>query len=327
MKFIKKYPLLFLLFVSAVAALILHKIGYTYSDIPKAADAVRLWGGAAGSAAKPEEETAVTAKEKQMPEAFSPAEGEAGPQYADMPKAKEPGIKLPADASGRKEPGQLAEEETAQEGKPRYTLAPVGDDYFKDAVFIGDSRTVGLAQYGNMPQAAFYAETGFTIYKFSDAKIVALPDEKEKLTVEEALARRQFGKVYLMVGINEMGRGTVEEFGVEYAKVVERIAALQPDALIILEAIMYVGKEKSDSDEIFNNANIALRNAAIASLADNKRIFYFDMNPTVIDEEGFLRKDYSFDGVHLRGQYVSIWRDYLYTNGVVAKDSFLGHES
>ena len=33
----------------------------------------------------------------------------------------------------------------------------VDDDWFDDAVFIGDSRTVGLRDYGGLDNATFYA--------------------------------------------------------------------------------------------------------------------------------------------------------------------------
>lgn len=235
------------------------------------------------------------------------ASGDASKQEGNQPGSAESGS------------GAAAMEETEGEApkEKRYELRQVDDAYFDDALFIGDSRTVGLSQYGNMPQATFYAETGFTIYKFFTSPIVALPDEKEKVTVEEALTKNQFKKVYLMIGINEMGRGTLDEFIAEYTRVVERIKELQPDAVVILEAIMKVGQKKSDKDAIFNNPNITARNEAIAGLADNKRVFYFDMNPTVVDEQGALNAQYSFDGIHLKAEYIQIWKDFLYTNGVV----------
>lgn len=314
MKYMKQCPFLILLVLTAAAAAALRCYGWQYSDIERLAESALQTVHGLTSAAASE----AAAAEERTPETLSKADIEEQQHREDAP---EPDASKTDTAAGVGDaPAAPASKESAPEPEqkaPRYELAQVEDDYFNDAVFIGDSRTVGLSQYGDMPQAAFYAETGFTVYKFSSAGIVPIPDSKEKMTVEEALSQNQFGKVYLMVGINEMGRGTLEEFTAEYTRVVERIAELQPDAIIILEAIMYVGKNKSESDPVFNNSNIAARNEAIARLSDNRKIFYFDMNPTVTDEEGNLRKEYSFDGVHLRGQYVRIWKDYLYANGVV----------
>lgn len=85
----------------------------------------------------------------------------------------------------------------------------VDDSYFDDAVFIGDSRTVGMYEYGGLEETStFYASTGLTVYKMFDSAIVSVPGQKKKITVEEALSEKQFAKIYLMIGINEMGTGT-----------------------------------------------------------------------------------------------------------------------
>lgn len=82
----------------------------------------------------------------------------------------------------------------------------VDDDWFDDAVFIGDSRTVGLRDYGGLDNATFYASTGLGIYDMWTEKFCEV--DGEKTTLEDALSRRQFGKIYFQIGINEMGRGT-----------------------------------------------------------------------------------------------------------------------
>jgi len=199
--------------------------------------------------------------------------------------------------------------------EPEFTQ--VDDAYFADALFIGDSRTVGLYTYSGMEQAEFYASTGLTVYKVFDAKIVPVPGSKAKITVEEALKQKQFGKIYFMVGINEMGTGTVDSFMEAYAGVVARLQELQPDALIFVQAIMRVTTERSDQGDYINNPGIDERNDRIARLADNEKIFYLDVNPEISDNSGGLVADYTFDGVHLKAEYISIWTDYLASHGIL----------
>ncbi len=69
----------------------------------------------------------------------------------------------------------------------------VDDDWFDDAVFIGDSRTVGLRDYGGLDNATFYASTGLGIYDMWTEKFCEV--DGEKTTLEDALSRRQFGKI------------------------------------------------------------------------------------------------------------------------------------
>lgn len=190
----------------------------------------------------------------------------------------------------------------------------VDDSYFDDAVFIGDSRTVGLRDYGGLDQATFYATVGLNIYDMWTEKFCEV--EGEMVTLEEALQSRQFKKVYFQIGINEMGRGTLDGFMQEYEQAVRKFKELQPEAIIYVQGIMRVTKEKSDSDKIFNNQGIQMRNERIAGLADNQTVFYIDMNEVVCTPYGDLREDLTFDDLHLYASKYDIWVDFLKTKGV-----------
>ena len=206
-----------------------------------------------------------------------------------------------------------ASEETPQE----VVYHTVDDSYFDDAVFIGDSRTVGMYEYGGLEETStFYASTGLTIYKMFDSAIVSVPGQKKKITVEEALSEKQFARIYLMIGINEMGTGTVESFMKAYSEAVQHLRELQPDAVIYLQAIMKVTTERSEQGDYINNEGIEARNAEIAKLADNQKIFFLDVNPEICDETGGMVASYTYDGVHLKAQYIPIWLDYLKAHAV-----------
>lgn len=193
----------------------------------------------------------------------------------------------------------------------------VDDSYFDDAVFIGDSRTVGLYEYGGLEETStFYASTGLTIYKMFDSAIVPVPGQKKKITVEEALSEKQFAKIYLMIGINEMGTGTVESFMKAYVEAVQHLQELQPDAVIYLQAIMKVTAERSGQGDYITNEGIEARNEEIARLADDRKIFFLDVNPEICDETGGMVASYTYDGVHLKAQYIPIWLDFLKEHAV-----------
>lgn len=192
-----------------------------------------------------------------------------------------------------------------------YPFETVTEDYFDDALFIGDSRTVGLQDYTDLSEHAdFYCETSLTIYKVLEENF------KGKGTILEALSKKSYGKIYLMVGINELGRGTTEDFMAKYTEVVDTLHELCPDAKIMIQGIMHVSEKKSSSDAIFNNSNISARNNAIATLADNVHFFYIDMNEAVCDENGNLNAEYTHDQIHLLGMYNDLWKQFLLEHGV-----------
>jgi hypothetical protein len=201
-----------------------------------------------------------------------------------------------------------------------YELTEVSEDYFDDALFIGDSRTVGLSEYCTPldERATFYAKVSLTIYDCMKKQFVKSDDGK--ITIDQALQENQFGKIYIMLGLNEVGTGTPETFAESYLEVVQRIRELQPDALIFIQGIMHVTAHKSDVDKYFNNDNINRRNEALSELADNKTIFYIDMNEATDDEDGNLLQELSFDDVHLKASSYERWYQYLLGHGIIIEE-------
>ena len=215
--------------------------------------------------------------------------------------------------------GAQPENGQSENGQQTGSFTQVPESYFDDALFIGDSRTVGLDEYGGFQESTtFFAKTSLTIYDlFEEPEKFAQLADGTKATLEEALTERKFGKIYIMLGINELGRGTTESFFNVYADAVNRIRMLQPDAVIFIQGIMRVGEEKNNTDAIFNNTNINGRNQAISLMADNQTIFYLQVNDVVCDENGNLISDYTFDQIHLKAKYYQLWKDYLFAHGIV----------
>lgn len=207
--------------------------------------------------------------------------------------------------------GELTGEEDFVTGP---VFATVEDSYYADAVFIGDSRMQGVYEYAGMEEADFLAKISMTIYNMMDTKVTTNGHNE---TVREALAERQYGKIYLMVGINELGTADTAYFIRNYQAVLEEIRMLQPDALIVIQAIMHVTGEKDREDPIFNNTNINERNEALKELANGDDIFYIDVNEVYDDENGNLRQDMSADDVHLLGNCYELWHTFYLEHGIV----------
>lgn len=195
-----------------------------------------------------------------------------------------------------------------------YDFTAADDDYFNDACFIGDSRTVGIRDYAGIEGAVFLCKSSLTIYDYDKPKISY---EGKTVSVKEVLGERKFGKIYIMVGINECGTGTPESFGENYKKVIEDIQLLQPDALIFIQGNLFVTEKKSNMGGSFTNENIADRNNAIAALADRKNIFYIDVNESGLCEDNALVPEYTWDQVHIKAQYYEIWKDFLLQHAII----------
>lgn len=187
----------------------------------------------------------------------------------------------------------------------------VDDTYFNDAAFIGDSRVVSLYDYAGLENADFYCASGRTIFQLFSKPNGRFKDGTWDLDLEEGLSTHTYAKIYLMVGINELGIGDADYFAEYYEKAIKHIRELQPNALIYIQSIMNVTKERSEEGDYINNEAIAARNEKLQQFHNGKDIIYLDVNSALNDENGALNPEYSYDGVHLTASHVKEWMQYL----------------
>lgn len=197
-----------------------------------------------------------------------------------------------------------------------YDYVLENESYFNDAAFLGDSRTLGISDYAGLEGADFFCDNGMTIYKLLEDDGVTYQKTGEKVDMKEILQEKRYGKIYIMLGMNELGYGDTPMYLRQYLKVIRQIKEWQPGVIIYVMANLHVSQEKNNMETEFNNININDKNVASARLANGIDVFYLDCNPLFTDEEGYLLADLTFDGVHLYAQHYDKWRDFLFAHGV-----------
>lgn len=197
------------------------------------------------------------------------------------------------------------------------TTAPQNDeDYFSDALFLGDSRTVGFYLYARIPGATYFARTSMNVYNAFDKKVSETSDTAS-YDLAELLTKKKFGKIYILLGINEIGYSYTSIVS-NYSKIIDYIKQYQPDAKIIIQSNMHVTKKKSDANpNTFSNTRIDELNRRLSQLADNKKVFYLGFEKIFDGADGAMSSEYSGDGVHLYGKCYKLWRDWMLENGKI----------
>lgn len=206
-------------------------------------------------------------------------------------------------------------ETEAEEEKPLFTVSD--KSYFDDALFIGDSRTVGIKKYGVFDNADYFASAGLSLYSIGGAKVEM--EDGKKVKLEEMLSENTYGKVYIMLGINELGYDFDTTIG-KYQAFIDYVFGFQPDAIVYVCANMHVNSLRNELDDIHNNAAINRMNEQISQFADNEKIFYLDVNPLFDDENGNLAQEYVSDDTHLMGMYYEMWCNWYCENTVAVPD-------
>ena len=191
--------------------------------------------------------------------------------------------------------------------KPSKDPAPVS---LNDTLFVGDSRTVGIREYSGLKGADFFCSVGMNVFDVTGESLSV--DGVGNVTLSQLLSKKQYSKIYIMLGINEVGypHSSVVD---KYSKVLDLIKEKQPNTSIIIEANLHVSKSRSDSDKVVNNAAINDLNTKLSALADGSKVFYIDANTIFDDASGSLSSDMTSDGTHLYAKYYPTWVEWIST--------------
>lgn len=179
---------------------------------------------------------------------------------------------------------------------------------FENAAFLGDSRTAGLDEKLVVGQADFYTSIGIDVRGVLQKKVFTLSNG-QKGTMLEAVSEKNYDKIYLMFGINELGWPYKDTFVQYYTTIIETLKQRFPNAEIYVQSIIPMVEKRTD--EVYNNEKIALFNTYIEEVAKNTEVNWINVNSAVTDEAGALPEEASSDGIHLNRYYLFKWADYL----------------
>ena len=190
---------------------------------------------------------------------------------------------------------------------------PVEDTYFENTAFLGDSRTQGFQLYRGLKTGTYYTAVGATVESVFTKKV---DTEAGKMPLLDAMAKQEFDKIYVMLGVNELGWNGTEIYHNQYAKLIDRLREDHPDSLVVLQTLIPVSAKQEAKKSYVNNTRIAAYNEVIRQLAEEKQCPYVDVAAAMTDEQGCLRSDWTSDGVHLNTKGCKAWLEYLRTHPV-----------
>ena len=195
---------------------------------------------------------------------------------------------------------------------------PVDEAWFADAVMIGDSRTDGMRLYSGMRGVDFLCYKGLSVFEVMDDKQVIQTADGKK-GVLQALGEKQYGKVYISLGVNELGYNYDQGYADTYSAMVDKIRQLQPDADIYLQLLIPINTQKcaeTNQPYYVTNKQIGIYNDIIRKIAVEKQVYLLNVGEIYVDENGEMFYDASFDGIHFNKAGYKQWYEYLKTHTV-----------
>ena len=233
----------------------------------------------------------------------------------------------------QEETTEKAEEASASEESPvTYEYTQVDDSYFNDAVFIGDSISYGFELYVTEKHAngetvlgeAQFLTSGSLSYGNSlwdvSNESVHPTYNGEKMKLEDAIAQIKPGKIFILLGTNDVALYGVEQTIANADTEISRMLEASPGAeIFIMSTTPKYSPAESDVDGALNNADIDALNVAMRQFAVEKGYNFMNIAPLFKDETGGLAADYCSDkegmGIHFTSAAYDIWLNFLYSYG------------
>lgn len=233
----------------------------------------------------------------------------------------------------QEETTEKAEEASVSEESPvTYEYTQVDDSYFNDAVFIGDSISYGFELYVTekrangetvLGEAKFLTSGslsyGNSLWDVSDESVHPTYNG-EKMKLEDAIAQIKPGKIFILLGTNDVALYGVEQTIANADTEISRMLEASPGAeIFIISTTPKYSPAESDVDGALNNADIDALNVAMRQFAVEKGYNFMNIAPLFKDETGGLAADYCSDkegmGIHFTSAAYDIWLNFLYSYG------------
>ena len=207
---------------------------------------------------------------------------------------------------------------------PEITGKRVDTSWFDDAVFVGDSISVGLYNYaddGALGDADFLAKECMGYHSAMwdiDYEYAIHPTYNGvEVRIEDAIQDIGKKKIFILLGMNDICSWGVEESVDAMKDFTDMILEKNPDVQIYIQSAtpMVGGKVRED---YLNNENIREYNELIKPICEERGFVYLDIASVLSDEYGNLRDDYCSDingaGFHFNRAGDDAWVEYLKTH-------------
>ena len=173
-----------------------------------------------------------------------------------------------------------------------------------DVVFIGDSITDFWQNKGKAEWDKY-----FSPYKALNLGISADRTEHVLWRLDNGQLENNQPKLFVvMIGTNNTGHRSLDEEKPEdtidgIKAILDRLTKKAPDSRVLLLAVFPRGEKPTDALRLRNEQV----NAAIQKFADNRRVFWMNINDRLLDADGTLSKEVMPDLLHPEAKGYDIW--------------------
>lgn len=135
--------------------------------------------------------------------------------------------------------------------------------------------------------------------------------------IEESVISIQPRNLVMLMGVNDLNQGVSQEQITENIRqMIVLLKEKSPQTHLVLQAVYPTDTDRKSFYEQFalqgrDNKAIRSLNEKLAAMAKAENIVFLDVTPQLADTKGFLKKEYTFDGLHPNSKGYLAIRSYI----------------
>ena len=183
------------------------------------------------------------------------------------------------------------------------------DGYMNRCVFLGDSRTVAMVNYGLINDDAALAQIGISHPSFKNNTFVN--NAGKEYTLKTYLASHQAPVIYIALGVNGINDPSEEHYKSTFEDLIDNVMDLSPNSNIVLMSIGPVN-DNGPYKKTVQNSWIVKYNDFLLNTAKDKHLFYLDISEILTGSDGQVKSEYNGgDGLHYSSSGCKAIFDYI----------------
>ncbi|WP_343306000.1 GDSL-type esterase/lipase family protein [Chitinophaga niabensis] len=129
----------------------------------------------------------------------------------------------------------------------------------------------------------------------------------------DGVIKQQPRKIFLLIGINDIGRGLPTEVILNnYHRIVTKLTQGLPGTKLIIQSVLPMNEGKLPYDYLKGKAaKIKALNEGFVNIAKEFKLPYLNLHELFADEKGELKAAYTKDGIHLEPAAYVDWVNWL----------------
>lgn len=119
-------------------------------------------------------------------------------------------------------------------------------------------------------------------------------------------------KIFILIGINDVARNVPDAVILNnYQRIISGIKRISPRTKIYFQTMLPTNPTFKKLLNHYKNDHVVAINAGLKQLGIKNNITIIDLYSAFVDDQGLLKKEYTYDGVHLTGAGYAIWASIL----------------